>query len=468
MQNKIKLMIGVIVLSVLAISLSVSQNSDGHDHSEYFFDEFETGSQVTEACMMCHEDVAVDFMKTRHWNWEGEEFEMEGHGMVKMGKKNLVNNFCIAVPSNYARCTSCHPGYGWEDATFDFTKKENIDCLVCHDQTGTYKKIPTGAGKVDPEVNLLEVAKNVGKTSVETCGACHFNGGGGAAVKHGDLDPALLKADKDVDVHIGGLGFTCTDCHTTESHKISGASHGSMAQGVNHISCTNCHETDVHKNPILNRHTDALACETCHVPYMGKNMASKTYWDWSTAGTKEEVEKDDKGRVTYMKKKGGFKWEEDVYPDYQWYDGSAEYYMIGDKINPDELVLLNELNGDITDRKSKIFPFKKMLGKQPYDKVNNTIIIPKLFGKGGYWKTFDWVAASELGMKEVGQDFSGEVGFTETAMYWPLNHGVSPSKDAVKCMDCHNNGDRMDWEALGYPGDPMRKKGRERNDMLKD
>ena len=50
------------------------------------------------------------------------------------------------MKSNEARCTSCHAGYGWVDDNFDFDNPENIDCLVCHDQTGLYKKFPTDAG----------------------------------------------------------------------------------------------------------------------------------------------------------------------------------------------------------------------------------------------------------------------------------------------------------------------------------
>jgi hypothetical protein len=40
----------------------------------------------------------------------------------------------------------CHIGYGWEDKSFDFNDPRNIDCLVCHDKTDTYKKIKGGAG----------------------------------------------------------------------------------------------------------------------------------------------------------------------------------------------------------------------------------------------------------------------------------------------------------------------------------
>lgn len=65
---------------------------------------------------------------------------------IEIGKTNIINNYCIEISSNQARCTSCHSGYGWENDDFDFTDARNIDCLICHDQTFTYEKFPTAAG----------------------------------------------------------------------------------------------------------------------------------------------------------------------------------------------------------------------------------------------------------------------------------------------------------------------------------
>jgi mono/diheme cytochrome c family protein len=36
--------------------------------------------------------------------------------------------------------------------------------------------------------DLTQIAQHVGKPGRANCGACHFSGGGGDAVKHGDLD----------------------------------------------------------------------------------------------------------------------------------------------------------------------------------------------------------------------------------------------------------------------------------------
>ncbi len=103
------------------------------------------GSAVTTACLDCHEDAAKAFMKTSHWTWEPTQ-NVVGKGVVTLGKKNTINNFCIAITSNWPRCTSCHAGYGWKDDSFDFSDATKVDCLVCHDQTGKYRKFPTGAG----------------------------------------------------------------------------------------------------------------------------------------------------------------------------------------------------------------------------------------------------------------------------------------------------------------------------------
>lgn len=72
-----------------------------------------------------------------------------------------MNNFCINIQSNEPRCTSCHAGYGWKDKTFDFSNPHNVDCLACHEQTGTYHKFPTGAGNPVAEPTLF---KEDGKT----------------------------------------------------------------------------------------------------------------------------------------------------------------------------------------------------------------------------------------------------------------------------------------------------------------
>jgi hypothetical protein len=100
-----------------------------------------SGPEVTKACLSCHSEAAEQFYKTIHWTWLDPNVAPE----ERVGKAGLsVNNFCIALPGSYPRCTSCHAGYGFKDMSFDFSDQTKVDCLVCHEQTGTYKKFPVG------------------------------------------------------------------------------------------------------------------------------------------------------------------------------------------------------------------------------------------------------------------------------------------------------------------------------------
>jgi len=195
------------------------------DHSRFdnLKEEFPTAHDATAACLSCHTERHHEIMSTSHWQWERNE-ELEGKGVVPLGKRNILNNFCIGVGGSEATCTRCHIGYGYADKTFDFNEPNNIDCLVCHDNSGTYKKAKGAAGLPDESVDLNYVAQNVGSPTRANCGVCHFWGGGGNNVKHGDLEIALLDATTDVDVHMGidGEDMSCVDCHVTEKHQMAG------------------------------------------------------------------------------------------------------------------------------------------------------------------------------------------------------------------------------------------------------
>lgn len=437
------------------------------DHSQFLQGPFASGPEVTKACLQCHETHARDFMKTVHWTWSSRQ-TVAGKD-VNLGKINAVNNFCIALPGNEPRCTSCHAGYGWKDGTFDFSRTENVDCLACHDTTGTYRKLPAGAGhpaykevnvggKPWPAVDLVKVAQSVGRTSRETCGACHFFGGGGDHVKHGDLDSSLTKPTRAMDVHmaVDGANMSCTACHRAEKHVIPGKALSVSASGAGTtMGCTDCHAGAPHKkNALLDRHTARIACQTCHVPTFARTLPTKVWWDWSTAGRDQPVTKDQYGQLTYDKMKGDFKWAKDVAPEYFWFNGTTDRVLAGDRIDAAKLVHLNLPKGTRADATAKITPFKVMRGKQPYDVGNSQMVMPHLFGAGGYWQTYDWSSAIASGMKAANLNYSGQFGWVETDMYWKVNHMVVPKEKALACNDCHGANGRFDWKALGYAGDP--------------
>ena len=353
--------------------LSTAAQASTADHHKFkeLQREFRSGPEVTQACLSCHTEAAKQVMKTKHWTLE--YLNPETHQLL--GKRHLVNNFCISIETNFAYCTSCHAGYGFKDNSFDFSKQENVDCLVCHDTTGKYSKppglagnpplevieLPPGSGKFIKPVDLKNVAQNVGKSSRDTCGACHFYGGGGDGVKHGDLDSSMAAPDINLDVHMDatGLDFACATCHVTDGHQVpgsryaptamdkSGARMRGKADTRNPTTCVACHGNEPHPvktaqlnnhGSMLNDHTSKLACQVCHIPSLARGgVPTKVSWDWSTAGKltpegKPFVKKDEKGHVIYDSKKGDFTFGENVVPEYVWFNGRVKYTLLSDKL----------------------------------------------------------------------------------------------------------------------------------------
>jgi octaheme c-type cytochrome (tetrathionate reductase family) len=423
------------------------------DHSKFEIlnKNFTTPQEVTQACLSCHNESDKQVMQSNHWNWERQEY-IEGRGIVSIGKKNAINNFCIGVQGNEKSCAKCHIGFGITDKLNGYTDEKNIDCMVCHDNTETYIKANEKGGIPDSTIDFGNIARKIGNPKRTNCGVCHFFGGGGNNVKHGDLEKSMFEPTKDIDVHMAtdGPNLACTACHKTEKHVMLGKVYSLSSMNRNRSTCEQCHTETPHKEEILNEHTLKVACQTCHIPVYAKVNSTKTEWDWSTAGrlkNGEPFEEDDSlGNHTYLSIKGSFKWGRNLKPDYVWFNGTAGHYLLGDIVTDTSTPLkLNTLNGSYKDKESKIIPIKIHRAKQPYDPVNKILIQPKLFadskGEGALWQDFDWIRASEVGMKDVNLPFSGNVSFINSEMYWPVNHMVSSKSKSVKCVECHTRND---------------------------
>ena len=419
------------------------------DHGAYFKEPIQSPQEVTTKCLSCHADAAKQVMHTAHFTWLSGDVERDGK-TIRTGKRNLMNNFCISVSGNWASCTKCHAGYGWTDEKFDFAKEENVDCLACHDGSGTYSK--DKGGLPGPKVDLAAVAGSVRMPYRDNCGACHFNGGGGMGVKHGDLDDSLLNPSEDVDVHMGRLGFQCVDCHRTHEHLVPGTINATYTEATHaaRFDCTECHTGPQHSDAILNKHAERVACQTCHIPEFARKYPTKMDWDWSQAG--DPTRKDEPHE--YLKIKGAFRYDEDVRPEYAWYDGRMDRYLVGDKLTSDDQAI-NQPLGSRQDPTAKIWPFKVHRAKQIFDPVNRVLIPPITSGKDGFWTKFDWSIAARKGMEVAGLPYSGQYAFTRTHMFWPITHMVAPAKKALECTQCHGKEGRLDWKALGYARDPV-------------
>ncbi len=431
------------------------------DHSKFAIlnQNFSEPQKVTEACLSCHTERGKEVMNSNHWNWEREEY-IKGRGVVYLGKKNALNNFCIGTEGNDKSCAKCHIGYGMGD-NFEANAENNIDCMVCHDNTETYAKAAEKGGAPVPTLDFRNIATHIGKPKRSNCGVCHFFGGGGNNVKHGDLDKSMFAPTKDIDVHmaVDGANLECIDCHKTEHHNISGKLYTLSSMNRDRVNCEDCHSSMPHKDDIINNHGNKVACQTCHIPEYAKVNATKTHWDWSSAGKLKDgqpYEVDDKdGNHTYLSIKGTFHWGKKLKPEYTFFNGTANHYLLGDIVkDTNNPVILNELYGNYQDNNSKIIPNKVHRAVQPFDPINKMLIQPKLYadnkGEGALWKDFDWIVASEKGMANVGLPFSGNVSFVNTEMNLPINHMVSKKENAVQCEECHNRTDSRLANVKGF------------------
>ena len=437
----------------------------------------------TESCLMCHESEGAEMLETGHFKWSGKSVNIVGLEDGQHGKNDLINNFCIATATNEPRCTQCHAGFGYRDASYDFENPLNVDCLVCHDQSGTYKKGIKTAGLPDPSVDLEVVVRSISigsKPTRKACLGCHAGAGGGDNVKHGDLSSDMVATTREFDVHMGtdGADLSCVACHAAKHDPESGeVIHGIAGMSLHSVNegemkqCTDCHgdQLEIHTGYYVSDlfedgWHERLACQVCHIPAIARAISTKTQWYWSDAGQDvDPIPVDpDTGRPTYDKKKGTFVWESNVRPALRFSNGKWNRVVVGvsDKYESVPIDLGSPV-GDYTDPKAMIYPFKLMIGDQPVDPETSTVLVPHLFGTDGgpnpYWGKYNWTDALIDGAVYTGQDFSGTHEFETTTMLLSVNHEIAPAEQALGsygCIDCH--GSRViDWPVLGWTDDPL-------------
>jgi octaheme c-type cytochrome (tetrathionate reductase family) len=479
--------------------LSGPDSTTDHSKLEPLMREFTSGPEVTAACLECHTEASDQIMHTLHYSWD---YTNPDTGQ-RLGKRNVLNAFCGNVAANETRCTSCHVGYGWEDIRVATpADPTRVDCLVCHDRSGQYTKQDNLAGHppLDPvspgaktitgkkawAVDLTKAAQSVGLPGRDNCGNCHFFGGGGDNVKHGDLSSALYDPTKEVDVHMSsdGQNFTCASCHISDRHQVAGSRYSVLARDTGGTglpgqrrdvaTCESCHSSTPHQSTLigmkLNDHTDRIACQTCHIPEFARGgVATKTSWDWSTAGRlengkpimlDEHTQSDGRKLHTYLSTKGTFKWDENVKPYYAWFNGQVEYTTGLTTIDPAQTVEINRIKGSASDPNSRIWPFKQMAGRQAYDSELTKLVYTHTYGPdttSAFWTNFNWDKSIKAAMDYVGEPYSGKFGFVDTYMYWPITHMVAPADRALNCNACHaKNGRLANLSGVYIPGaNPM-------------
>ena len=81
----------VLVLFVLITGVALATSTADHGKFKELQKHFESGPEVTKACIQCHNKAAKQIHKTKHWTWEF----LNPDNKQRLGKKNIVNNYCL-------------------------------------------------------------------------------------------------------------------------------------------------------------------------------------------------------------------------------------------------------------------------------------------------------------------------------------------------------------------------------------
>ena len=441
--------------------------AEQYSHEEYF-----EHYEGTKTCLDCHREAAETFFHSQHYQWRGDTPQIvNADAASRWGKLNTINDFCTNPAQNWIGlvhnsrgdvlskgCSKCHAGLrhaarahahrgAAREHRLPDLPRVRLPARPLH-QRGRLPRVE--ADPLEEPGGPRLVSKRISLPKREMCLRCHSASGGGPNFKRGDLEYELAKTDRSYDVHMGDDGgdLSCIDCHAGEDHRIRGRGVDLVGTDSpdNLLSCQGeCHDAaSVHEAEILNHHTRRVNCTVCHVSTFARDEATDMVRDWSTPKYYPE---DDRYTATITMQK-------DVVPVYAWFNGTTKAQLPQQPAISlaDGTVGMMVPEGSREDPKSKIFAFKLHKGKMPM-LDEQTWIIPILvehfFADGDIDSAVKHATEEAYGIK--GAAYS----WVDTVRYMGIFHSVQPKEQAVACLECHSPGGRMDWKALGYPGDPM-------------
>jgi hypothetical protein len=245
-----------------------------------------------------------------------------------------------------------------------------------------------------------------------------------------------------------GANMQCVDCHAGEDHRVRGRGADLSASDMpkKPLSCgtAECHGSAPHAVKSLNRHAERVACESCHIPTFARTDPTDMARDWSKP--KYNPEKDKYGATITLAK--------DVTPVYAWWNGLSAATFLGETARTlsDGTVAMFVPQGDRSDPKARLFPFKLHKGRLPLLAGKEWLVpvnVEEFFADGKLNEAVKNAALATYGVKDA------TYGWRDTTRYMGIFHGVRPATKALACLDCHRPNGRLDWVGLGYPGDPL-------------
>jgi hypothetical protein len=457
-----------ILTIALLLAGSPAAAAGKYHHQTYMRGDFEG----TKTCLECHREEAEQFISSQHYQWEGATPDLVNADGQRLGKMSMINDFCTN-PSGHQwigevknadgkvlakGCSSCHAGLGklpGKEITDE--ELENVDCLICHASGYRRNLYPTDDGGWEwksilwkNQEGLNSVAKRISAPTRTMCLRCHSASGGGPNYKRGDLEYVLKDPERSFDVHMAGEGgdLSCADCHGSDDHRVRGHGVDLVANDApgDRLTCDgDCHGVTPHEDEDLNRHAVRVDCASCHIPTFAKEDPTDMRRDWSDVSYSEE-----KGKHVYSVELAS-----NVVPVYAWHNGENRSQLPGQPVERNELgeVIMAAPIGSRDDPNSKIKPFKLHKGVLPVLDDRQWLVpigTEEFYAHGDIDRAVREGAEYYYGLDDI--DYS----WTETSRYMGIYHEVVPKEDALKCKDCHGRKTRLDWEALGYEGDPSR------------
>ena len=422
----------------------------GEDHSDIVY----TGPGT---CLECHDTEAHDVFGSTHYQWKGLGPVMVNRPDIVQGKHaGAVNTYCGNITGNWSGCSSCHVGLGAQpEATVSPAQLENIDCLVCH-QEGYKRKKENGVMVPDLEkmaMTMDEAVRTVHKPTRANCLQCHAKAGGGDALKRGDLSLATADTnDFHYDIHMSRTGgdLVCQDCHVPADHRFPGKGSDLRPTDLDVVlECGNsgCHSQTPHDDSHLNRHTEKVACQTCHIPVYAK--------DAYDSEASEATETNRSWRAGSVHTSAPFHpvltKANNLTPVYLHWNRASDNYLLGDVILPNTVTGTYQTSvpqGSVEDSASMLYPFKYKTSDYPLHSAENKLIA---LDTSVFFATAEADAAVKSGLANMGYSDNEPYKWVTTDTYQLLNHQVSSHDDALECQACHLNTGRMDLQGdLGY------------------
>lgn len=417
------------------------------------------------SCRSCHASQFSAMYGALHYQYQSPAPDNTNKPGTMQGKMtNAMNAYCINLLGNWTTCGKCHVGRGALPVLTSnptTTQLDNIDCLVCHNQAYQLARVRLTDGTMGPPAGTAQATldgyvQNIAKPTRTNCLKCHAFGGGGDAVKRGDLSSAQYNTtDGNHDVHMatGRGNLSCQRCHKFVNHKVTGK--GSDLESTDYASEVKCATSECHPNRVsgghvttaVNKHLAHVACQTCHIPKYGK-VATEMQRDWRTAATPGQP-----SHPSSVK-------QSNVTPTYKWWNRKTWNYLKGDAAVYNAAtgayqmdILQGSVAGDTTN---KIYPFKYKISYQPLRTTGNILVA---LDTNEYLNVSgDYVTSVQKGLFNMGFNSADAYTTVKADTYQLLNHTIPDAQSTggvLTCANCHEAtiggaGTAMALKTMGY------------------